>query len=148
MPTLPPAPSDTRVRHPLLRWAGPLALLAVAAFAFVIVSVLRHKAPREHELGALRLECLRPSGVVSDYGAFEARGAKPPGGWFRIAIHAADAAPGSPPLLERTRVEETRWLPTPAELQTLPNRIVWHIQALGPDGVELDRSSTSAQRQR
>lgn len=130
----------------LRKWALPIGIGMLLVFAFVFYSVLTYKARRNPVLHKYGLECLTPTGAMNDYVGFEARGAKPPGGWYAYEIRDAKAPADAVPLLALPKLGETRWTPSPKEIATLPNEIVWRIRAFDAEGVEVDRAEARAWR--
>lgn len=130
----------------LRQWALPIGIGMLLVFAFVLYSVLTYKARRNPVVHAFGLQCLTPTGEMNEFIGFEARGAKPRGGWYAYEIRDAKAPADSAPLLAQPKLGETRWTPTRTQIATLPDEIVWRIRAFDAEGVEVDRAEARARR--
>lgn len=137
------APQRTARRSPAFAILASLA--AVLAVAWTAWMVAR---PKEHApdvtLGGSALECLKPRERVDAYGEFRWSGALPPGGWYDIAVYAAEDAPGSLPRASATQLEDARWTPTNDEIAKLPASIRWIVQSRDATGAPAARCEASA----
>ncbi|MBK7875852.1 MAG: hypothetical protein IPJ77_08880 [Planctomycetes bacterium] len=146
MATAAPSPSSSERPAGPRTWRVLLAVAGLATIAFIVFSVLRDPRAAEARPGPFGVECFAPKGTVARFGEFRARGAKPPGGWFRFECFDATKPADAPPVLVNDHRLETNWTPTQAELLTLPERVRWRISAVSADGVVLDSKECEATR--
>lgn len=146
MPTAAPSSSSTERSAGPRTWRIFVALAAFATIGFIVFSVLRDPRTAEARPGPFAIECFAPKGTVARFGEFRARGAKPPGGWFRFECFDATQPTDAPAVLVNDHRLETVWTPTQAELLTLPEHVRWRISAVSADGKVLDSKECEATR--
>lgn len=132
----------------LWRWFAPVLGVMALVFGFVLWTVLHNADSKTHARGPFAMECREPQGEVAQWSSFVARGAKPRDGWYRFEVRDASAPANEKALLVHDKAPETKWTPTPAELERLPAKIRWRIAAIGSDGVERDADEVTASLRR
>ena len=144
MRTEPPRP-DERSAGPRT-WRALVALGALLVIAYIVFSLVHDPRAETERPGPFAIECSSPKGQVARFGEFRARGAKPPGGWFRFEVFDATQPADAPPVLVGDQRGETVWTPKQEQLLALPERIRWRVSAVGAENVVLDSKECEAVR--
>lgn len=129
-------------------WRVLVGAAALATIGFIVFSVLHDPRAADARPGPYAIECFAPKGQVARFSEFRARGAKPPGGWFRFECFDASQPADAPAVLVGDHRLETVWTPTQAELLALPEHVRWRISAISADGAVLDSKECEAHRVR
>lgn len=142
----------TEAARPDERGAGPrpwrilVVGAALAVIAYIVFSLVHDPRAAAERPGPFAIECTAPKGAVTRFTEFRARGAKPPGGWFRFEVFDASKPESSPAVLSGDHKAESVWIPTQPELLALPDRIRWRVSAVSADDEVLDWKACESQR--
>ncbi len=123
---------------------------AAAAAAILSIAFLVMRPGEEHDPRAWMgdgLTILHPRNAVTAYAPFEweSDGSLPPGGEYRITVSDATGPTPAQDALLRHRTTDTRWTPSPTDLERLPDRI-WVTVGIFANGARQGGDATFAER--
>ncbi|MBI1382298.1 MAG: hypothetical protein GC161_14570 [Planctomycetaceae bacterium] len=151
----PPPGARRKPRSRLATWIS-VALLVGAAAMFVgdIVAPPASEATAEPLARRIltdapdsttRLVLRLPEPRVDAFGTIAFDAPTRPGGWFRIEVRPADAAPETAPILLLERTEERAWTPTAPQLGSLPPAIQITVRAYDASGTEVESTTSRSE---
>lgn len=121
-------------RRTLTVWVAAAALLLGALGTFLLS---RPPAADEHSTLGVAANLMWPQGETKQYGPFGWRHPLPAEGSFVVRIYTLGGFGHSTPLLQSMALTANEWRPTPAQLQALPDRIEWVVEASDQLGVPI-----------
>lgn len=133
-------------------WALGAALVAASLLiAFLTTrssTPADERLPKERMLHPREIEILAPIGRVSDFVSLSWKDAKGPDRKYDVEVWGLPDAGEPVPLLEQSRLGETRLDLDPSQTVAWPDKIEWTVRARGADGRVVAGSEVSAEAQR
>lgn len=135
-------PRARRGRRPAFAWLAAALLLVVGGWVLARLLADPGEEPKKY-LGS-RVSLTSPIGPVESYAPFSWTYLNDRTETYRLRIYDADDAVREDALFEWERLKETTWTPDAKDLESLPARIFWTVEALDAQNVILSSGSGKA----